>query len=514
MTRQLIQSGAVIGLLIATLCQGQQTDPGTAAPGAAQGVQVQARGPVHEAFAAPIVEPGPPKLVPKAPPAPINELPPDQKPAGNAIWVSGYWAWDEAQQTFLWVSGVWRVPPPGQRWVSGYWRAVGNQWQWVPGFWTQTAVAEETGQNVSYLPAPPAAPPVAPPGTPPTANTFYVPGYWVYQGGGSYAWRAGYWATAQPGYVWVPAHYSWSPAGYVFVPGYWDLTVPDRGVLYAPVAIDPLVVGPTFVYTPAYAVVGAVLLDSLFIGPCCHYYYGDYCGPRYLGLGYRSCYAYGLYHYDPLVSYARWEHGYGSGWLEGRAAAINNVTVNNITINRTVVNGGRGLVVPARDLAAVSGQRFSSLDGRERASAVQQAGAVQQVSSQRQQLERSLGAGSTARVARLDAPHVGGPAAAAAPGLRAAPLAPQSQAIAHATERSLTPATSVRPSLSTVTPQATYRASSFAAQPSFHPAGNTSMYRPSSFTSGNMFRSATMGHEAAPAWHGSFGGSGGRGGRR
>src|SRR4051794_3220896 len=58
--------------------------------------EVQARGPVHEAFAQPgEVRPRPSPVAPKAPPAPVNELPPDVRPEGdNVAWVPGYWAWD------------------------------------------------------------------------------------------------------------------------------------------------------------------------------------------------------------------------------------------------------------------------------------------------------------------------------------------------------------------------------------------------------------------------------------
>src|SRR5258708_5730929 len=102
-----------------------------------EGVEVQARGPVHEAFAQPVnrqPEPGP--VVPKQPPEPIEEVPPDEKPEGdNVQWIPGYWAWDDEQTNFLWVSGFWRVPPPGRTWVSGHWQEVDTGWQWTNGFW-------------------------------------------------------------------------------------------------------------------------------------------------------------------------------------------------------------------------------------------------------------------------------------------------------------------------------------------------------------------------------------------
>ncbi len=84
-------------------------------------VQVLTRGPVHEAFAETVTfDPEPGIVVPKAPPAAIEELPPDQKPEGaNVAWIPGYWGWDDERSDFLWVSGVWRALPPGRQWVPG-----------------------------------------------------------------------------------------------------------------------------------------------------------------------------------------------------------------------------------------------------------------------------------------------------------------------------------------------------------------------------------------------------------
>src|SRR4051812_40127598 len=54
------------------------------------GIDVQARGPVHEAFAEPGTPPTASPLVAKQPPEPIEELPPDQKPEGdNVQWIPG-----------------------------------------------------------------------------------------------------------------------------------------------------------------------------------------------------------------------------------------------------------------------------------------------------------------------------------------------------------------------------------------------------------------------------------------
>src|SRR5438034_9399308 len=287
---------AGVGVCFHGIGRGQEVSPGqqAAAPAAEpppvpKGVEVLARGPVHEAFATPTSEPMPTRPVAKQPPKPLEELPPDEKPEGDMIWIGGYWGWDDDRSDYLWVSGIWRTPPPGKQWVAGYWREEGTSWQWVPGFWSaaqQSQAGTQGGdkQDVTYMPAPPAPPEVAAPGEPPNADSFYVPGCWVWRGD-SYAWRAGYWAHVQPGYVWVSAHYRWTPSGYIYIPGYWDLAVSRRGVLYAPVFVDPLVVGAGFVYTPAYVVRDTNVIHAMFVRPCsCHYYFGDYYAPVYHAL--------------------------------------------------------------------------------------------------------------------------------------------------------------------------------------------------------------------------------------
>lgn len=71
-------------------------------------VEVLTRGPVHEAFAEPLAnDPEAGLIVPRKPPEDIAEVPPDFKPAGDdVVWISGYWAWDDDRDHFLWVSGI------------------------------------------------------------------------------------------------------------------------------------------------------------------------------------------------------------------------------------------------------------------------------------------------------------------------------------------------------------------------------------------------------------------------
>jgi len=193
-------------------------------------VQVLTSGPIHEAFAEAVaLDPEPGIVAPKAPPALIEEIPPNQKPEGDVRWIPGYWAWDDERNEYIWVSGIWRVPPPDRQWVPGYWNLVTQGYQWIPGYWA-SVMAKET----EYLPEPPESVEVGPSSNAPSPDYIWIPGCWLWHYG-RYAWRPGYWAAVHPDWIWVPAHYNWTPRGYIFVSGYWDYTVIHRGILFAPV---------------------------------------------------------------------------------------------------------------------------------------------------------------------------------------------------------------------------------------------------------------------------------------
>src|SRR5262249_43373877 len=66
-----------------------------------KGLEVQARGPIPEAFASPWTEPKATPLVGKKPPAPIEEMPPEEKPEGDVAWIGGYFAWDDDRSDFM-----------------------------------------------------------------------------------------------------------------------------------------------------------------------------------------------------------------------------------------------------------------------------------------------------------------------------------------------------------------------------------------------------------------------------
>ncbi len=264
----------------------------------------QTRGPLNQGFAEMTnMTPQPAPPVAKQPPAPIAEEPPDVRPDNpDATWVPGYWSWNPESSNFLWVSGSWRVPPPGHRWIPGYWSEGTGNYQWVSGFWTPEEVEETT-----YLPAPPSYRDENVDTTnPPDADHFWVPGYWAYRTR-QYEWQPGYWSRVVSNWMWIPAHYEWTPYGYVFIAGHWDYPLDQRGMLFAPVAFtSPIYLNQGFVYTPQNLVALNSLVDNLFVAPGFQsYFFGDYYGPQYAGFGIYPWFNVGVgpYLYDPIFAY-------------------------------------------------------------------------------------------------------------------------------------------------------------------------------------------------------------------
>ncbi len=162
-----------------TSCGSHEATSAPPAPAAsADGAQVLTRGPVHEAFAETVTfDPLPGVVAPKAPPAAIEELPPEQRPAGDDVaWIPGYWAWDDERSDFLWVSGIWRDLPPGRQWVPGYWGQSGQGYQWTSGYWADAQVSD-----VAYLPEPPASVEAGPNIASPSPDDVWLPGSWMWQ---------------------------------------------------------------------------------------------------------------------------------------------------------------------------------------------------------------------------------------------------------------------------------------------------------------------------------------------
>ena len=270
------------------------------------GPEVLTRGPIHEAFATPVVfNPVAPLVVPKPPPqAPVNEIPPDQKPGGADVeWIPGYWAWDDERNDYIWVSGVWRDIPPGRQWIPGYWSQVNGGFGWTSGFW---APVNAQGP-LNYLPPPPESLEAGPNSPPPGEDFAWAPGSWVWQVD-QYAWQPGYWYQAQPDWVWSPSMYQPTPSGYVYNQGFWDYSLARRGLPFAPVAFHSgFAGGGGFSFTPSFVLPVTGLLANLFVRPSYgHYYYGDYYNAAGRGIngGYVPWFGFrnNRIGYDPLYS--------------------------------------------------------------------------------------------------------------------------------------------------------------------------------------------------------------------
>lgn len=337
------------GLGTLLLIPSPSTSQGPAPPAAPDNYEVLARGPVHEAFAEPVdynPEPGP--VATKAPPEPIDELPPDQKPDGDDVeWVPGYWAWEGDDKAYLWVSGFWRDMPPGRRWVPGTWQEADDGWYWTAGFW-----AAENQEAIEYVPPPPQNIDAGPSVRPVNETDIYIPGSWVWQET-RFFWRPGYYVEYRPEWVWVPARYVWTPGGCIFVEGYWDYPLHMRGMLFAP--IRPLVDVVAFIYRPAYVIQTDFLMTAMFVGPARrHYYFGDYFEPAYERRGFVAWNNYQPLRRvpDPVFGYYRaaylgqptWNQNLTALYAGRRTGDIarpprtlvqQNTVVNNITNNNT-----------------------------------------------------------------------------------------------------------------------------------------------------------------------------------
>jgi hypothetical protein len=246
-------------------------------------VTVLEKGPIHEGFA----QPGAPTrgkgiTAPKAPPPPVDELPPDAKPDGaNVRWLPGYWQWDAERDDFVWVCGCYRNAPPDRTWEPGRWREVKQQWTYFPGYWRPSNVKALP----AHLPEPPASTEDAPGGPNDNPQAMWVPGVWEYKSG-KYRWQAGYWPPGQHHMLWQQGQYVATEAGFAFVPAHWDYPLEERGLLYSPVYFSPAQREKRgWSYRPEFAIAfgseskwgqgGA--FDSLHIGPNYNaYYYGPY----------------------------------------------------------------------------------------------------------------------------------------------------------------------------------------------------------------------------------------------
>lgn len=388
--------------------------PGDFAPApATEGVEVLTRGVVHEAFAEVVTDPKPGLIVSKKPPEAIDEVPPEFKPdEEGAIWITGYWAWDDERDDYFWQSGVWRVPPPGQRWVAGYWNEVPSGWQWISGFW----VPVETDE-IRYYAAPPASLEAGPTSASPGDDYFWATGSWNYYDTG-YRWQPGYWAPYQENWVWVSPRYVWTPAGCVFLPGHWDQRFIRRGCMFAPVYFtQPIYRRANYVYRPWCALNTSNLFVHLWVRPNYgHFYFGNYYGSNWGNWGvtpwcqyrpYRNC-------YDPMLTQLQCHYGRSGvnyisrldGWnrhyasnVGSRPARTWNEQVN--IVNKTNVTNINNVTNIKQNILAVNLQdaskrkdlnvKFARLDGDMQKQAINLARETRHVREQRVSVERPEG---------------------------------------------------------------------------------------------------------------------------
>jgi hypothetical protein len=175
----------------------------------------------HEAFRTPGVAAG--RLrAPKSPPPPPAETSTPDRPGPDAQWVAGYWAWDASRGDFVWVRGIWRVPPRGRFWVNGRWVRDANGWSRIPGFWSDRHVATGAWANApdGISGGPPADAPREDPGPAPGPDFFLVPGHYRPEADRT-VWVRGFWARSQPGWDWVPARWVRRADGWEYREGYW-----------------------------------------------------------------------------------------------------------------------------------------------------------------------------------------------------------------------------------------------------------------------------------------------------
>jgi hypothetical protein len=388
--------------------------------GGDSGVEIMTRGPVHEAFAGIVsFDPKPGIVVNVQPPKAIDEVPPEQRLKGNNVaWIPGYWAWDEDQNDFLWVSGIWRNLPPGRQWFPGYWGEMDGRYQWTSGYWE-----DEAAKEVAYLPEPPRSVEAGPNIQSPSNDQNWIPGSWIWRDG-RYVWRAGYWTPVRENWIWTPSYYRWTPHGYVYVDGYWDYAVARRGVMFAPVHFDRDVYSrPDFYYSPYTVISLALFAEHLFLRPSYdHYYFGDYYGPEYRDRGYFSSVSYHSSRrgYDPIYAYDRWQNRRDPNWETSRLGRFEYLhdhadarpprtyaALASLTPPAPARGASMALAVPLNQYASRGGngrQSFQIVGPKDRTRIVSQTQQVQKIVKERQQLETPLvaaGAGVVAEPSRV-----------------------------------------------------------------------------------------------------------------
>ncbi len=288
---------------------------------AEQGVQVLTRGPVHEAFAETVTfDPEPGIVVPKAPPAAIEEVPPDQRPEGaNVAWIPGYWGWDDERKRFpLGQRHLARPaagPPMGARLLgqvrarlSMDFRVLGRR-QGDRGAILARAACDGRSRSQhrrAFGRRTPGCPAV---------------------GCGSRAATPGGPVSGRPcsriGIGFLPITFGPRAATSSSTATGITRSAVAACCLRRSISMRACMRGPGFSYSPSTVIDLGVFANHLFLRPQYqHYYFGDYYAANYQAAGFYPSYSYnsGRYGYDPIYAHERWQHRQDGQW-EHRVAA-------------------------------------------------------------------------------------------------------------------------------------------------------------------------------------------------
>lgn len=267
-------------------------------PGQSQAqVRVLDDGPIHEAFVPPVTGVTALEAIAKEPPPPIVEKVP-AKCDPEAIWIQGYFAYNEEIDDFNYVGGCWRKPPRGLVWVDGFWQEFPEGWVWIRGFWSPKPAAE-----LVYTDEAPPDPLDEDPPVSPGANYFWLAGYFEWKPSG-YVRYSGRWMEMDPDLILVPATNIWRPEGYASLRAYWDWPIDKRGCTYQSIYIEPAA-RVSYVYEPVVIVEPAVVIGW------CYYSYPDY--GYFLHHHYHHHHAWWHDHYD-VPTWWGWHGWWAFSW--------------------------------------------------------------------------------------------------------------------------------------------------------------------------------------------------------
>ena len=361
-------------------------------------------------------------------------MPPEEKPEGDVVWIGGYWAWDDDRDDFLWVVRLLaHAAATGKEWVAGYWReqarsvAVGARLLDRPS-------QEEQGPNVTYYPEPP-PPPAARParqaarGRPVLCSGLLDVGRQSLRLAGRLLEPrpSGLRLGCRPTTAGRRTAMSSSPAT-------GTTPSPNAACCTRRWCVDAVVVGPRSSTRRTTRSRDTIVVDALFVRPGrCHYYFGDYYGPRYVGLGFHCGYHYSRLHYDPIIVYNRWAYRDSPGWFDvrlsislGRSAGrvpcpprtlvqqvnvtnvrnVNRTVINNTTVNNNVAN--TQVLAPAKNVMASKGVKTVKMDAparaRERDNSQQLRTAVVKQRQDNERVQPGIQANNKPRSANLNLP--------------------------------------------------------------------------------------------------------------